>query len=46
MPIWEDEHYKNGGKISIKLRKNQTTIILEEMIFALISDILPKEIKE
>ena len=46
MPMWEDEHNKNGGKISIKLRKDYTTIIWEEMIFALISGVLPKEIKE
>ena len=43
-PIWEDENNKNGGKISIKLRKYFTTIIWEEMIFAFISNVLPKEI--
>ena len=46
MPMWEDENNKNGGKISIKLRKDYTTIIWEEMIFALISGVLPKEIKD
>ena len=45
-PMWEDEYNKNGGKISIKLRKDYTTIIWEEMIFALIGGILPKEMKE
>ena len=45
-PMWEDENNKNGGKISIKLRKDFTTIIWEEMIFALISGVLPKEIKD
>ena len=45
-PMWEDEFNKNGGKISIKLRKDFTTIIWEEMIFALIGGILPKEMKE
>ena len=45
-PMWEDENNKNGGKISIKLRKQYTTIIWEEMIFALIGGILPKEMKE
>ena len=44
-PIWEDENNKNGGKVSIKLRKDFTTIIWEEMIFALIGDILPENIK-
>ena len=37
---------KNGDKISIKLRKDYTTIIWEEMIFSLISVVLPKEIKD
>ena len=46
IPMWEDENNKNGGKISIKLRKQFTTIIWEEMIFALIGGILPKEMKE
>ena len=41
-PMWEDENNKNGGRISIKLRKDYTTIIWEEMIFALIGGILPK----
>ena len=45
-PMWEDEYNKNGGKISIKLRKEFTTIIWEEMIFALIGGIFPKEMKE
>ena len=45
-PMWEDENNKNGGKITIKLRKDFTTIIWEEMIFALIGDVLPNEIKE
>ena len=45
-PMWEDENNKNGGRISIKLRKDFTTIIWEEMIFVLIGGILPKEMKE
>ena len=45
-PIWEDDNNKNGGKVTIKLRKDFTTIIWEEMIFALIGDVLPNEVKE
>jgi translation initiation factor 4E len=45
-PMWEDENNKNGGRISIKLRKAFTTIIWEEMIFILIGGILPKEMKD
>ncbi len=43
-PIWEDENNKKGGKVSIKLNKDYTTIIWEEMIFALIGDVLPDKI--
>ena len=45
-PMWEDENNKNGGRISIKLCKDYTTIIWEEMIFALIGGILPQEMKD
>ena len=44
--MWEDENNKNGGRITIKLRKEYTTSIWEEMIFALIGEVLPKEIKD
>ena len=44
--MWEDEWNKNGGRVSIKLNKGFTTIIWEEMIFALIGNVLPKEMKE
>ena len=44
-PMWEDEFNKNGGRISLKLRKKYTTIIWEEMIFALISGIIPNDMK-
>ena len=43
-PLWEDDNNKNGGKASIKLCKGYTTIIWEEIIFALIGDVLPKQI--
>ena len=45
-PMWEDENNKEGGRISIKLRKDYTTIIWEEMIFAIIGDVLPEEVKQ
>ncbi len=43
-PTWEDDNNKNGGKVSIKLCKGYTTIIWEEIIFALIGDVLPDNI--
>ena len=43
-PTWEDDNNKNGGKVSIKLCKGYTTIIWEEIIFALIGGVLPDNI--
>ena len=45
-PMWEDENNKNGGRFSIKLKHGYSTIIWEEMIFALIGNIFPKEIRD
>ena len=45
-PMWEDEYNKNGGKLTIKLRKQYTTIIWEEIILAIIGGVLPKEIND
>ena len=45
-PMWEDEENKNGGRLTLKLRKNYTTIIWEEMILAFIGGILPDRMKE
>ena len=42
VPIWEDEANKTGGKITLKLKKDFTTIIWEEIIFAIIGDVFPK----
>jgi translation initiation factor 4E len=44
--MWEDEWNKNGGKISIKLKKDFTTIIWEEMILAMIGGVLPPTVKD
>ena len=44
--MWEDEYNKTGGKISIKLKKDYTTIIWEEMILAIIGGVLPKSVRD
>ena len=44
-PVWEEEVNKNGGKIALKLNKNYTSIIWEELIFAFIGGNLPDNIK-
>lgn len=40
-PMWEDDNNKKGGKLTIKLNKEYTTIIWEELILAMIGGILP-----
>jgi translation initiation factor 4E len=44
--MWEDEGNRNGGKISVKLKKDYTTIIWEEIILALIGSVLPQTAKD
>jgi translation initiation factor 4E len=44
--MWEDEGNKNGGKISVKLKKDYTTIIWEEIVLALIGGVLPQIVKD
>jgi translation initiation factor 4E len=44
--MWEDEGNKNGGKISIKLKKDYTTIIWEEVVLAMIGGVLPQIFKD
>lgn len=43
-PLWEDPNNTNGGKVSIRLRKNFSSIIWEEIIFAFIGDIFPESV--
>ena len=45
-PMWEDENNKNGGRISLKLRKEYSNLVWEELIFAFIGGYFDKEIKE
>ena len=45
-PMWEDEKNKNGGKIALKLRKDYSNLVWEELIFAFIGGYFAKEIKD
>ena len=45
-PMWEDEYNKNGGKLTLKLTKEYTTIIWEEIILAIIGSVLPEKIDD
>ena len=45
-PMWEDENNKNGGRIALKLRKEYSNLVWEELIFAFIGGYFAKEIKD
>ena len=45
-PMWEDENNKKGGRISLKLRKEFSNLVWEELIFAFIGGYFNKEIKD
>ena len=45
-PMWEDENNKNGGKIALKLRKEYSNLVWEELVFAFIGGYFAKEIKD
>ena len=45
-PMWEDENNKNGGRISLKLRKEFSNLVWEELVFAFIGGYFAKEIND
>ena len=45
-PMWEDENNKDGGRIALKLRKEFSNLVWEELIFAFIGGYFAKEIKD
>ena len=45
-PMWEDENNKDGGRIALKLRKEYSNLVWEELVFAFIGDYFAKEIKD
>ncbi len=44
-PLWEDESNKKGGRISIKLKKENSSLVWEEIILLLIGGNFPQKIK-
>ena len=44
--MWEDENNKNGGRIALKLRKEYSNLVWEELVFAFIGGYFAKEIKD
>ena len=45
-PMWEDENNKDGGRIALKLRKEHSNLVWEELVFAFIGGYFAKEIKD
>ena len=45
-PMWEDENNKDGGRIALKLRKEFSNLVWEELVFAFIGGYFAKEIKD
>ena len=45
-PLWEDPINTNGGKVSIRLKKDFSSIIWEEIILAFIGNIFPIQVHQ
>ena len=45
-PMWEDEENKNGGRIALKLRKEFSNLVWEELVFSFIGGYLGKEVQK
>ena len=45
-PMWEDENNKDGGRIALKLRKEFSNLVWEELVFAFVGGYFAKEIKD
>lgn len=43
-PLWEDPNNTNGGKVSVRLRKNFSSIVWEEIVLAFIGQIFPEKV--
>ena len=44
-PLWEDDSNKKGGRISIKLKKENSSLVWEEIILLLIGSNFPQKIQ-
>ena len=45
-PMWEDENNKNGGRVALKLRKEFSNLVWEELVFAFIGGYLANDVKD
>ena len=44
--MWEDPSNKKGGRISLKLKKDFTSVVWEELVLAFIGNALPVKVLE
>lgn len=40
-PMWEDEYNTNGGKVSLKIRKEYSNLIWDEFVYRFIGNLFP-----
>lgn len=45
-PLWEDDHNKNGGKITIKIKKEFSALVWEELVLGFIGGNLNEKAKD
>ena len=45
-PMWEDVNNEQGGRLSLRLKKEFTSLVWEEIVLDIISGTFPKNIKE
>ena len=44
--MWEDEANKQGGKLTISLKKDNANLVWEELTIAFIGGLFPEKIRE
>ena len=45
-PMWEDESNKDGGRLSIRIKKDYSSLVWEELVLDMLSGSFPKTVKE
>lgn len=44
--MWEDETNKNGGKLTIRLKKDNSSYFWEELVISFLSNVFPENIEK
>lgn len=45
-PMWEDDGNKQGGKVTLKLKKDNTNLIWEELVLAFVGNSLDPKVRD